>query len=254
MRAVLFSCFLFFSIFSAHGWGQTGHRIVGQIAENHLSKKARKAILSILSGESLAEVSNYMDFIKSDTTYDYMQPWHYCTIPEGMAYVDAGVPPEGDIIQAIDRLIRELKEKQFSVEDEAFALKCLIHLVGDIHQPLHVGNGTDRGGNDVRLSFFGESTNLHRVWDSDMIDYQGFSYREYADWIDHSGPMDVRASQQQGMMEWVKESQDMHKTVYDLPVNKQLGYSYIYQNLNGINQRLLQAGLRLAGILNELYG
>ena len=150
-RAILF----FFSIViysNSFGWGQTGHRVTGQIAHNHLSKKILKQIDEILGGKSLAMVSNFMDEIKSESLYDSLGPWHYCTIPDGTIY--EGAPKEGDIIQAINKYVELLKSGNLSKEEEAFSLKCLIHLVGDIHQPMHVGNGNDRGGNDVKVTYF----------------------------------------------------------------------------------------------------
>jgi hypothetical protein len=134
---------------------------VGQIAYNHLSKKARKNIEKVLKGQSIAMVSNFMDEIKSDPKYDSLSPWHYCTIPDGVDY--SGAPEEGDVIMGIETYTSLLRRGGLSIEEEQFALKCLIHLVGDIHQPLHVGNGQDRGGNDVRVTYFWESSNLHRV-------------------------------------------------------------------------------------------
>ena len=80
------------------GWGQTGHRTVGLIAENHLSKKAMRNIQKVLGNESIAMASNWMDEVRSDNSYNYMNPWHYCTIPDGKTYEEAGTPEEGDII------------------------------------------------------------------------------------------------------------------------------------------------------------
>jgi len=185
MKQLLATLFSFIIITQGFGWGHTGHRVIGLIAEQHLSKKAKKQIATILGNETLAEVANYMDFIKSDGNYRHMSAWHYATIPDGKSYSEAGTPDAGDIIVTIERLIDELKTKQFTDVDEAFALKCLVHLIGDIHQPLHVGNGEDRGGNDVKLDYFWEDSNLHRVWDSGIIDKQGYSYTEYVEWINH---------------------------------------------------------------------
>ena len=143
---------LLFSQSTVFGWGSTGHRIVGRIADLHLSKKAKKNISEVLDGQSLAIVSNYMDFIKSDSRYNSFRPWHYATIPDSLSYAEAGTPEEGDVIMAIDSFSREIREKKFG-KNEAFALMCIVHLVGDLHQPLHVGNGKDKGGNDVSVKF-----------------------------------------------------------------------------------------------------
>ncbi|MFY0688313.1 MAG: S1/P1 nuclease [Cyclobacteriaceae bacterium] len=254
MKRILLIALAILVVQSAFAWGQTGHRIVGKIAENHLSKKALKHISQILGTESLAEVANYMDFIKSDKQYRHLSPWHYCTIPNGKTYHEAGIPEEGDAIQAIDQFIQELKSKRFSMEDEAFALKCLIHLIGDIHQPLHVGNGIDKGGNDVKVEYFWNSSNLHRVWDSGIIDGQQYAYSEYVDWIDHVEKPKIFEWQNTSILDWANESKSVRAQVYDFPENGKLNYQYNFNNIALVNQRLRQAGIRLAGVLNDIYG
>jgi hypothetical protein len=252
MRTVFITFASVFVFYNAFGWGQTGHRVVGKIAENHLSKKAWKNIEEVLDGQSIAMVSNFMDEIKSDPTYDSLGPWHYCTIPEGTNY--AGPPEEGDVIQAIRRYTELLKSGQLNKEEEAFALKNLIHLIGDIHQPLHVGNGEDRGGNDVRVTYFWESSNLHRVWDSGIIDQQNLSYTEYTEWIDKASDEKVSSWLNTDVLDWAKESMSYREGIYDLPEDKKINYRYNYVNLDTVNLRLLQAGIRLAGVLEEIYG
>ena len=255
MRKLLTSFFVLLLVFQSFGWGATGHRVVGLIAERHLSKKAKKEIEKILRDETLAEVSNHMDFIKSDATYRHMSPWHYATIPDGKSYSEAGTPEEGDVIVTIRRLISELKSKNFTDEDELFALKNLVHMIGDIHQPLHVGNGEDKGGNDIKLEYFWQDSNLHRVWDSQIIDGQKYSYTEYVDWIDH--PTEAQLSEWSSLevLDWANESKECRNQCYEtIPDNKKLSYRYDFDNIELLNQRLLQAGIRLANVLNEIYG
>jgi hypothetical protein len=237
------------------GWGQTGHRVVGQIAENHLNPEAAKAVKALLGEESLAMCANWMDHIKSNDAYDHMNPWHYCTIPDGLSYHTCEHPDEGDVIQAIEHLIVEIETKEFQyAENEAMAVKMLAHLVGDLHQPLHVGNGTDKGGNDFKIKWFGDYSNLHRIWDSDLINHQQLSYTEYAAWIDYTNPADVVAWQGSTVIDWAHESQTIRMTIYPEEGASSLGYGYNYEHIETLNQRLLQAGVRLAGILNALYG
>ncbi len=242
-------------VIQSFGWGATGHRVVGLIAERHLTKKAKRNINKVLPNETLAEVSNFMDFIKSESSYRHMSPWHYATIPDEKSYEEVGTPEEGDVIQTIRRLISELKSKSFTDEDEAFALKCLVHLVGDLHQPLHIGNGTDRGGNDLKLDYFWRGSNLHRVWDSGIIDGQQYSYSEYSDWIDHATKDQVEQWTSSTVLQWAYESASYREQCYKtVPENKKLTYRYNYDNIELVNQRLLQAGIRLAHVLNEIYG
>jgi hypothetical protein len=254
MRIFLVVLFALSISYESSGWGQTGHRVVGLIAEYHLSKKAKKNIRNILNGQSIAMVSNFMDEIKSDDKYDHLYPWHYCTIPDGKTYDEAGTPDEGDIIYAIQLFQKELETRNFTVEDEAFALKCLIHLVADIHQPLHVGNGNDRGGNQVEVEYFWRKSNLHRVWDTGIIDGQNLSYTEYTDWINHTDDQKISTWSQMSILDWVYESVSYREQVYDLPDDHKLSYEYNYKNIDLVNLRLLQAGIRLAKILNDIYG
>ena len=90
-------------------WGQIGHRVVGHIADGMLSKKARKNVKRVLGDETLAEVSTWMDEVRSDRDYDYARTWHYATIPEGETYETAEKQPNGDVIWAIERIINKLK-------------------------------------------------------------------------------------------------------------------------------------------------
>ncbi|UXP33412.1 S1/P1 nuclease [Reichenbachiella agarivorans] len=242
------------SCLTAFGWGKTGHRVVGDIAYWHLNKKAKSNIHQLLKHEHLNMVGNYMDFIRSDSKNDYMTPWHYCTVPDGQTYAEAGTPDEGDAVVTINRLIEELKTKKFTYGDELENLKYLVHLVADIHQPLHVGNGEDKGGNTVKVNFMWEDTNLHSVWDSGLIDYQQLSFTEYSKWINHVSQTALEKYQSEGIDVWIQESMSYRPQVYDIPENGKLSYEYNYKNISIVNDRLLKAGVRLAGILNEIYG
>lgn len=248
---------LFITVLNTHflfAWGQIGHRIVGEIAQTHLSRKAQRQIQKILGDESLAMSSTWMDFIRSDTAYDYTHPLHYTTIPDGKTYEEAGTVEEGDIIQTIERLIAELKAGKLSQEEKVEALRFLVHLVGDIHQPLHVGRGDDKGGNDIKVKWFGEKSNLHRVWDSDIINGQQLSYTEYASMINHPSSKQLENWQAANVREWAYESMDLRNQVYKLPEDGRLSYQYSYNTLASVEHRLLQAGVRLAGVLNDIYG
>lgn len=238
----------------AYSWGKTGHRIVGAIAEYHLSKKAKKELQKIMGNESLATAANWMDFIKSESIWDHANPWHYCTIPGEMTYEESGTPQEGDVIGTIDRLITELENKKFTDGGEVIAIRFLIHLVGDIHQPLHVGNGEDRGGNGVKVKFFWQNKNLHSVWDSGIIDGEQLSYTEWVLEINHPSSQEILKWQNSSTLDWAYESRDYRSQVYNLPEDKSINYRYVHDNVALVRLRLLQAGVRLAGVLNKIYG
>ncbi len=254
MKRILATVFLTLSVTaSALAWGATGHRATGWIAEKYLNKKARKELQRILKGQSLAIASTWMDEIRSDSTYDFTADWHWVTVQEGKTYNQSEKNPKGDVIEAIDRLINDLKSKKLTPKQEEESVKMLIHLIGDIHQPLHVGTGNDRGGNDVKVQWFRTDSNLHRVWDSDMIDDTKLSYTELAQSVDILTPEQMAAWQKSNVNDWAKESMTYRPQVYDYGKGK-LGYQYSYKYFHIVQQRLLQAGVRLAGVLNEIYG
>lgn len=234
-------------------WGQNGHRVTGHIAEQYLTDKAAGEIKRVLKNESLAKVSTWMDEVRSDDSYDYMVTWHYVTIPEDETYESAEKEEDGDILWAIEKMTFELKSGNLSEAEEAENLKVLVHLVGDLHQPLHVGNGTDRGGNDIRVEWFWEDSNLHRVWDSEMIESKQLSFTELSDFINHPTKEEINEWQSTSVLAWAKESQELLSKVYDLPEDNRLSYEYAFKNWESVEHRLLQAGVRLAGLINEIY-
>jgi hypothetical protein len=249
---------LFFAIscfsLSAFSWGSTGHRVTGYIAEKHLSKKAKLAIQRILGQQSLAMAANWMDEIRSDSSYNnYSSEWHWVTIETDQSYDQSTKNAKGDVIMTIERIIAELKSKKFSGKEEIERVKMLIHLIGDIHQPLHVGFGDDRGGNRVKVNWFDEETNLHSVWDSYLIDYTKLSYTELAESLPKPDAVRIKSLQNSTVRDWANESMTYRKQVYAVGDGK-LSYKYHYKNWSLVQERLVQAGVRLAGVLNDIYG
>ncbi len=249
----LLSLTLVLSSLTAFSWGLTGHRIIGHIAMDHLNPEVRTHILETLGGEDLAQVANWMDFIKSDHAYDSLKPYHYCTVAHVDALDEHIHPEEGDVWQGIEKFLQEIETGKFSV-DEAFALKTLAHLIGDVHQPLHCGNGTDMGGNNVKVKFFWQSSNLHRVWDSGMIDYWSMSYTEYSLWVMSTRvASDIESWKNSTVKDWVKESVILREQCYAFDDPEKLGYRYIYDHSDLLHLRLAQGGVRLADALNKAY-
>lgn len=235
-------------------WGPTGHRTIGQIAQEHLNKKTKKAIENILHGESLALVSTYGDEIKSDSKYKKLGPWHYVNFPFDSNYENSMKNPKGDIIVGIDFCISVLKEDNSSAQDKNFYLKLLIHLIGDLHQPLHVGRAEDKGGNDIKVKWFYKSSNLHRVWDSAMIESWNMSYTELALNSKKISNQQLDTIEQGDIMDWVYESQKLAKKVYEsAKMGDKLSYKYSYEHFSTVRNQLQKGGIRLAKILNEIY-
>ena len=240
----------------AFAWGQTGHRVTGAIAENHLSPAAKAAITKLLPNESLAEASTYADEMRSNPSEFWRKtspPWHYVTVPEHKHYHDVGAPEEGDAFTAIEKYTRVLKDKSASREEKQLALRLVVHFIGDLHQPLHAGNGTDRGGNDVKVRFFWQDSNLHSVWDSKMIDSKDLSFTEWTRWLDSKiSPQDVKAWSDTNPETWITESTEIRDTIYPEDANN-MSYDYVYDNIPTVKKRLQQAGIRIAAYLNEVF-
>lgn len=253
MRRLLTAFLVTIFVCQSFGWGSTGHRVTGMIASNHLNKKAKKKIEALLGQESLAMVSTWMDEVRSDSTYDYATDFHWVTVETGQSYDQAKKNPHGDVIMTIQRLIAELKSGKLDRVTEIQNLKFLVHLVGDIHQPLHVGCCDDSGGNKVQVKWFGGNSNLHRVWDSDIIDGTKLSYSELAQSLGTPDDATIKKLQSSTVRDWAIESMSYRDRVYAIDKGN-LGYEYSYKNLPLVRERLLAAGVRLAGVLNDIYG
>jgi hypothetical protein len=257
-KILLLGCF-FYLPFTSMAWGVLGHRIVGQVADSYLSLNAKKAIAKILGTESIAMASNWPDFIKSDTTFAYLSPWHYVNIKAGMTIAEVkdflDKDTNVDAYTKINFLVKELKNKKLSAGNKAFYLKLLIHIVGDIHQPLHVGRIDDLGGNKIKLTWFGTPTNLHRVWDEQLINFQQLSYTEYTTAINHTTASQRKIWQKQGLKTWIYESyQSVEKIYADVKPDDKLDYLYNFKFVGLLNTQLLKGGVHLAGLLNEIFG
>jgi len=252
--------FITVSISSFAWWGQNGHRIVGEIADSYLSNKARKAIREILGDESIAITSNWPDFIKSDSTFNYLSAWHYINVKQGLSQTEFNAALQKDTsanaYTKLNFLIAELKNKQLPLEKKQMYLRLLIHIAGDIHQPLHVGQFEDLGGNRIRLQWFGESTNLHSVWDEKLIEFQKLSYTEYTAWINHTSGAQRKQWQEQPMNEWFFESYQLAGKIYNSVTQPEpkLSFRYNFDHIEILNDQLLKGGVRLAGLLNSIFG
>lgn len=239
----------------ALAWGSNGHRITGAIAEQNLSGVARANVRLLLSSEDLAEASTWPDEMKSDPSVYWQKeagPWHYITVKDGNSYKPADAPAEGDAITALQAFTKTLKNPDAPATDRRRALRFIVHIIGDLHQPLHAGGGTDRGGNDFKVTWFGKPTNLHSVWDSAMIEQRSLSYSEYANWLSRSiTPEQIIAWNTADPAIWTNESISLRKTIY--PQNPELSWDYAYQHRKDIDLRLMQAGIRIAAYLNKVF-
>jgi hypothetical protein len=237
----------------AFSWGKTGHRIVGEIAERHLTSNTVKEIKNLLGDEDLSRVSTWADEIRSEHKFDFMGPWHYVSIPNDKTYFDQKRNKEGDVIEALFRLEETLRDPKAPKDDKIVALKFIVHAMGDIHQPLHVGRAEDRGGNNVRLKWFKNESNLHSIWDESLIDFEQLSYTEYANYLNHFKIDEIKDYKKGTFLDWAKESQDLRGAVYDATGSDSIGYEYGHKVKPIMELRIRQAGLRLANLLNSIF-
>jgi hypothetical protein len=252
--------FFFTAPYFALAWGVLGHRIVGEIAGSYLTPKARREINKLLGNEPLAMASTWADFIKSDSTYNYLNPWHYVNLDSGLSRNQLLTYLKEDtavnVYNRINFLIKELKNKQLSLEKKRMYLRLLIHFVGDVHQPMHTARREDLGGNRVKVAWFNTPTNLHAVWDESLINFQQLSYTEYTAAINHTTLPQRQQWQKQPLSEWIIESYGIAEKLYTeiTRPDQRLGYEYNFRHIATVNDRLLKGGVRLAGLLNSLFG
>jgi hypothetical protein len=260
MRKIVFVCVTTLLLpFYSMAWGVLGHRIVGEIADHHLTAKARAEIKKILGNETLAMASNWGDFIKSDKSYDYINSWHYINLPSGLdstqLYNKIKTDKTFNLYNRLEFLIKELKSKKLSKEKKIMYLKLLIHFIGDAHQPMHTARPEDRGGNDIKLYWFNTPTNLHRVWDEHLVEFQQLSYTEHTKAIDYTNVLQRKKWQAQPISYWIYESYQIAEKLYtEVKPEDKLSYQYNFQHVELMNQQLLKGGIRLAGVLNWIFG
>ncbi len=259
LSAALGGCLALLSAAPAGAWGATGHRVVGRIAQNHLSEKTRRAIAEMLNGQSLAQISTYPDEVRSDPAFDFASPFHFISIDDDEAFATLERNPDGDILDALERFEVRLRHPDTAPEDRVEALAFLVHLVGDLHQPLHVGRRDDLGGNRVGVRWFRQTTTLHSVWDSRMIDQNGLSFSELAQFLDRATLPEIREWQDTSSVEWAEEARTLREIIYtesgdfEDEDDQDLGFEYAYRNFPRVEAQLLRGGIRLAGLLNSIY-
>ncbi|KQK25678.1 S1/P1 nuclease [Chryseobacterium aquaticum] len=241
-------------------WGLTGHRVIAEIAENHLSGKARREIKKMMGQERLAYWANWPDFIKSDTTGVWKQTsaWHYVNIdPQtDLAAFEKNLKAQSgaSLYSQIKTLSAQIKDEKTSEKDRKIALIFLIHMMGDLSQPMHTGRSEDLGGNKINVTYFGEKTNLHSVWDGKLVDSQKYSYTEYAKLLDIKSKDEVEQIQSGTLENWLYDSHQIANKIYaQTPNDSKLGYDYQYKFNDTMERQLLYGGLRLAKLLNDLF-
>ena len=238
-----------------HAWGPKGHRISAHIAENLLDQRAKTAISELLGAQDLAAASFWADQMRGNPSpfwQEQASAYHYVTVPPGRTYAEVGAPGKGDAVTALAQFRHILADSGSSRAHKQLALRFSLHIIQDLHQPLHVGNGSDRGGTRKRVKLLGKTTNLHRVWDTDLI---VLSKRPEKEWIDR---LLARLSEDSLAQwsntdpeTWIAESARLRDSIY--PAQESIEMDYVERQLPALEARLLQSAVRVAAYFNELY-
>lgn len=246
------------------GWSKKGHDVTAAIAEKHLTPEAQVMVDSLLDGKSLVYWANWLDNASYTPEYKYTKTWHYKNVNKGVRYEEMSPNPAGDAVLAVKAQIETLTNPDATQAQKELALKILVHVVGDMHQPMHLGRATDLGGNRIKVKFFNDDTNLHSVWDGSLPEAaHKWSYTEWVDQIDRLKPGQDEAIvfpteypntgiYTPGLIDyWAKETVEVADKVYDkMPEKSKIAYDEIAWSAPIIEEQFLKGGLRLAYLLN----
>ena len=241
---------------SAFAWRDKGHRVVALIAEANFTQETRKRIQEILpAGTTLADAAVWPDH--EGRSIGDLNPLHYVSIAENAeGYDQARDCPERDcMVEALKWFLANLGEKNAPTIIKRMALRYVAHLVGDMHQPLHAGRLKDRGGAEIKVSYHGQTTNLHYFWDLDLVEMEGGSAEELARRLGAAVTEEERLRWQSGgPVQWTDESLMLVRTrAYSLGQSVELSDEYVEMARPVVRTRLVQAGIRLAWLLNLVF-
>lgn len=253
-RIVFFPLFTLFAL-SAFAWGQKGHDTTAAIAERHLTPATQAAVDSIFEGRSLVYWSNWLDNASHTPSFAYTKTWHYKNIDKGDRYEEAPANPAGDVTTAIKAQMEALSSPGITPGESELALRILVHIMGDLHQPMHMGHANDLGGNRVKVKFFGRDNNLHAVWDSSIPESgHKWSYTEWVDQLDRLSPEDEAMLVKGSVDDWAKETLAIATQIYEMtPPNSEISYNEVAYWTPTVENQFLIGGLRLAHVLNLLF-
>ncbi len=249
IRITVLFCAIFISkSFTAMAWGPEGHAIVGRLAMQFVKDDVRKNVLAILGNMSIDTAANWMDIIKSNADYDFMRSWHYLDFPREQVYTSSN---EENILNRLILTYNELTHKKVLCAGQVKTnLLVLLHLMGDLHMPLHTGYDEDLGGNKVMVQYDTLKThNLHTFWDVDIIRLGKITDADCLQLLKKNGQELTKAAD---FMAWMKESRSLLPVVYKF-TGFTLDKTYLDSNRAVVVRQLLLAGQRLAFLLNKLF-
>jgi hypothetical protein len=250
MRKIYFLLAFLLTPLVFYAWGKEGHMIVAEIAKSKLKKGVAEKVQEYFGATTFEEAAVWMDEVKSDHTLDYMKVWHFVNIEENETYKKS---EDGDLVSELKLVITELKKyKSMDKEEVSKDLKILFHLCGDITQPMHTGYGSDRGGNDVKLKYHDTRTNLHHVWDTDIIAGGNITLDSCLQIASKWTEKEKSTCNKINVLEWMQDSRNSLFTAYNIK-NKTITDEYILINKKIVANQLIKGGYRLAAVLNDIF-
>lgn len=240
-------------------WGLTGHKTVADIAFNHLTPQAKAAVTQLLGNESMADVASWADEILGHADYKQTASQHYINVPLGLshdAFVQNVTSQPQNVYTALQHNADVLRDTKSTATQKAEALKFVIHFVGDMHQPMHVSRAGDKGGNTIQVRYDGKGTNLHALWDSKLLQHGGMDDMQLAAQYDKISSGEIMQWQKTPVIDWAWESYQLSTQLYadvEKPNGNMIDDAYYQKYMPVIQQRISQAGIRLAGLLNEVF-
>jgi hypothetical protein len=245
-----------FSIFPAHAWGPEGHNLVARLAQAHLTPAAAAKVQEILGpGVTMASISSWADQVRNQRRET--GPWHYIDIPIAKKHLEMtrDCPKEGCVISKIEEFERVLADAAVVPAQKKEPLMFLVHFIGDMHQPLHCSDNKDRGGNEVRLDFFGRSSNLHSVWDSGLLSRLPAEDAEFAELSKELSNSRAKKWGKGTVRDWAEQSHSLSvKVVYGkLPKEQPLKITAEYEKFADplVREQIERAAARLSATLNK---
>ncbi len=237
-------------------WGPEGHSTIAVVAQNHLTPKAKQAVANILGNQPMSSISSYADEYRR--SHPETAGWHFLNLELGLSqdqfrqYVLQQTTP--NVYIEINQEIKELSDPATPPAKKKFDLEFLIHFVGDAHQPMHVSRAEDRGGNDIHVTYDGQSTDIHKVWDGLLLKDDQPDFSRLAAKVDQATSAQIQQWQKDDVIQWLWESYQASSTVYaTVHRGMTLDQTYYSANIKTAENRLEMGGIRLAGVLNSIF-
>ena len=248
---------LFTAVFSycAMAWDNRGHSTIAYIAERHLTPRAKANIESYIGGRSIVYYASWMDFNRSTPPMDVTRDWHVDYWTDGHRTDADGNPQPPCSLTQVKRIVSEMSNfRELSDSLVNINIKYLVHLVGDMHCPVHIDFPTSR---PMKIKIDNKTVKVHAMWDAYVLNskHNGTSPMQLAEEFDILTSEQIAKVQSSTPDEWHNETVDVSKKVIDMiPESKKITYdNYFNEAIKYAEDRITVAGYRLAAILNSIF-